>query len=57
MDYKGKRLLDFNGGGVIVMLILDTLKFFETKSTKCVGKSGCKAIDGFRGRGVGGTSV
>ena len=36
---------------VIVMLILDTLKFFETKSTKCVGKSGCKAIDGFRGRG------
>ena len=34
---------------VIVMLILDTLKFFETKSTKCVGKSGCKAIDGFRG--------
>ena len=30
------------------MIILDSLNFFETKSTKFVGKSGCKAVDGFR---------
>ena len=42
---------------VIVMLILDALKFFETKSTKCVGNPVVKPLTDLGWGGGEGTSV